>query len=124
VAASFFEGVNVRVSIVGGAMQQEGQQKCRPSCFFSRPVIGAPCQGGWRQHARLRWSGWLFPPEGPRRPPARGGGDDDGIEGAATDPAEKATTTTNPAMKMVQCNPDKCKFGSFEPISKLFSAVF
>jgi hypothetical protein len=79
----------------------------RPSCFFKRPSVKEPRQGGRQQHTRLRRS-WCPRPRQNRR----GATDPAGKATAATDPdgrrdpakgtadrAEKAATTMNPAGK-------------------------
>jgi hypothetical protein len=122
VAASFFEEADVRAPMVGGATQQKGRQKCGPSCFSSGHWGALPGRlAVARASALVRVA---VPARGAAAASVQGCGDDE-TEGAAADPAEKATTMTDLAMKTVQCNLDKCKFGFFEPISsKLFSAVF
>jgi hypothetical protein len=92
---------------------------CRPSCFFDRPDVEEPRQGGHRQRTRLRRSWWpCLRPRQNRRGNGgsdREGHDNDGSSLEDDDPtkgtidlAGMAATTVNPVGKaMAATDPTK-----------------
>jgi hypothetical protein len=81
---SMFFGRGRRSSVNDRRGRHDKRAPASQPCFFNRPNVEEPHQGGRQQRTHLRQSWW----------PRRGR-----IEGVRTDPAGKATSATNPTRK-------------------------